>query len=104
MTRVPAKPPDFDPVLLSQVRLGVLSLLATRGPSSFADLKALLRVTQGNLGAHLRTLEVAGYVAVDKDFVDRKPRTLVRLSDSGRAAMVRHVRDLERALKGAKGA
>jgi DNA-binding MarR family transcriptional regulator len=97
---VPEKGPDFDPVLLSQVRLGVLSLLVARGASSFADLKTLLRVTQGNLGAHLRTLEDARYVAVEKDFVDRKPRTLVRLTDSGRSAMVRHVRELERVLKG----
>jgi DNA-binding MarR family transcriptional regulator len=91
---------EFDPVLLSQVRLGVLSLLATRGPTSFPDLRALLRVTQGNLGAHLRTLEEAGYVSIAKDFVDRKPRTLIRLSDAGRSAMVRHVRELERVLRG----
>ena len=55
---MPTRPPDLDPVLLSQVRLGAVSVLATQGPASFADLKALLKVTQGNLGAHLARLEL----------------------------------------------
>jgi DNA-binding MarR family transcriptional regulator len=96
---MPSGPPDFDAVLLSEVRLGAVSLLATRGPTSFPDLKALLRVTQGNLGTHLKKLEDAGYVAIEKSFVDRKPRTLVHLTPAGRAAFLRHVGQLQRVLR-----
>lgn len=96
---MPTRPPDLDPVLLSQVRLGAVSVLGTQGPTSFADLKALLKVTQGNLGAHLARLEEAGYVAVEKTFVERVPRTTVRLTDAGRAAFARHVEELTRVLR-----
>jgi DNA-binding MarR family transcriptional regulator len=99
---MPQPPPEYDPVLLSQVRLGAVSVLATRGPTAFSELKTLLRVTQGNLGAHLKTLEDAGYVAIDKAFVDAKPRTTVALTAAGRSAFVRHVRELERVLRSAK--
>jgi DNA-binding MarR family transcriptional regulator len=95
---MPSPSPDFDAVLLSPVRLGAISLLATRGPTAFSDLKTLLRVTQGNLGAHLKTLEDAAYVAIDKRFVDGKPRTTAALTPAGRAAFVRHVRQLEEVL------
>ena len=63
----------FDPILLSQVRLGVISALMTRTELSFTDLRALLGLTQGNLGSHLQNLEKAGYIEVIKEFVDRKP-------------------------------
>ena len=68
----------FDPILLSQVRLGVISVLMTRESATFPDLRAVLGLTQGNLGAHLRKLEKAGYVEIIKEFVDRKPRTTTR--------------------------
>ena len=87
---------SFDPVLLSRVRLGVVSVLLTRGPSTFPELKTLLEVTQGNLTIHLRKLEDAGYVAVTKEFVDRKPRTTVSLTPAGRTAFLAHVETLGR--------
>ena len=65
--------PEFDPLLLSQARLGIVSVLMTRPEATFSDLKSLLGMTQGNLGVHLRKLEEAGYVEVRKEFVDRKP-------------------------------
>ena len=48
---------SFDPVLLSQARLGIVSVLMTRDDASFSDLKTLLGLTQGNLGVHLKKLE-----------------------------------------------
>ena len=65
----------FDPLLLSQVRLGIVAVLVERDACTFPELKTLLGVTQGNLGIHLRKLEDGGYVAVEKEFVERKPRT-----------------------------
>ncbi len=89
-------PAAFDPVLLSRVRLGVVSVLVTRSSATFPDLKSLLGVTQGNLTIHLGKLEKAGYVAIEKDFVDRKPRTTVSLTKTGRDAFLRHVAALSR--------
>ena len=90
------KPHRFDPVLLSQVRLGVVSALVGQRESTFPQLKALLGVTQGNLTIHLRRLEEAGYVAIEKDFVQRKPRTTVSLTKAGRQAFLDHVETLGR--------
>ncbi len=82
---------QFDPVLLSQARLGIVSVLLEREGASFSDLKSLLELTQGNLGMHLRKLEEAGYVAVEKEFVERKPLTTCRLTPKGRKAFLKHV-------------
>jgi DNA-binding MarR family transcriptional regulator len=85
---------DFDPVLLSRVRLGVISVLVSREEATFPELKSLLGVTQGNLTIHLRKLEEAGYVTIDKSFVDKKPRTSVSLAPAGRKAFLSHVEAL----------
>lgn len=90
----------FDPLLLSQVRLGVVAVLIERGAATFPDLKDLLGVTQGNLGVHLRKLEDGGYVTIEKDFVDRKPRTTARLTAAGRTAFLSHVARLEAIARG----
>jgi DNA-binding MarR family transcriptional regulator len=87
---------SYDPLLLSQVRLGIVTVLITRKDASFSDLKSLLGLTQGNLGIHLQKLEEAGYVATKKAFVKRKPRTTVRITAKGRDAFLRHVEQLEK--------
>lgn len=92
----------FDPLLLSQVRLGVVSVLVTRREATFSDLRALLGLTQGNLGAHLGKLEEAGYVTIEKRFVKRKPRTTCRLTTSGRRAFLEHVKRLDAIAREAK--
>lgn len=86
---------EFDPVLLSQVRLGIVTVLISRKSATFSDLRALLELTQGNLGIHLQRLEEAGYVQVKKAFVDRKPRTTVRLASKGKKAFLAHVHRLQ---------
>ena len=87
---------SYDPVLLSQVRLGIVTVLITRKDATFSDLKSLLNLTQGNLGIHLQKLERAGYVVSKKAFVKRKPRTTVRITPKGRDAFLRHVEQLEK--------
>ena len=89
---------DLDPVIHQPARLQIMAALAAlrEGDSvEFTFLRELLGLTDGNLGAHLRRLEEAGYLSVEKTFVDRKPRTFVSLSIEGRAAFERHVRALE---------
>jgi DNA-binding MarR family transcriptional regulator len=96
-------PEPFDEAFLSQVRLGVVSALLARKEATFSDLKSLLAATQGNLGMHLRRLEEAGYVAVTKEFVGRRPRTTCRLTRAGREAFLRHVRRLDALANGSGG-
>ena len=79
-------PEEFDPVLLSPARLGVVTALLGREEATFPDLKDLLGLTQGNLGAHLRTLEEAGYVGVQKMFKGKIPLTVLRLTRAGKSA------------------
>ncbi len=79
-------PSALDPVVHQPVRLAVLSLLATGYEADFNFLRHALAVTDGNLASHLRVLEDAGYVEVDKRFVGRRPNTLYRLTPAGRTA------------------
>jgi len=60
----------------------------------FVELKQLLNTTDGNLGAHLATLEKAMYIKIDKQFVGKKPRTRVNITREGRKAFEQHVRYL----------
>jgi len=89
---------DFDPVLTSRVRLAILSALVGLEQIDFTQLKDLLGVTQGNLSVHAGKLEEAGYVRIQKKFVDRKPVTTYALTSRGRAALVAHVRQLKNLL------
>jgi DNA-binding PadR family transcriptional regulator len=58
-------------------------------------LRKLTGETDGSLGAHLRRMEEAGYLSVDKEFVDRKPVTWYALDDAGREALAAHLGALE---------
>jgi DNA-binding MarR family transcriptional regulator len=78
-----------DPVIHQPVRLKIvatLKALPLGAQIEFVRLKALLNATEGNLGAHLTTLEEAGYAAIEKDFVAKRPRTRVALTKQGRRA------------------
>lgn len=82
----------LDDVIHGRVRLGIVAYLASAEVADFTELKDVLEVTQGNLSIHLRKLEEAGYVAIDKSFVGRKPLTRVRLTDTGRAAFSNYLK------------
>ena len=94
---------EFDAIIHQPVRLRIMAALVTLKPDDEADftyLRDLLEVTDGNLGAHLRKLEEAGYIAVNKLFVERKPRTFVSATPEGRRVFQEHVEALEAILKG----
>ncbi len=88
-------PFDFDPVLTSRARLAVLSALVSLGRVEFVQLKDLLNMTQGNLSVHAGKLEMAGYIRIDKAFVDKKPRTTFEITRRGREALVTHVNKIK---------
>jgi len=90
----------IDEVIHGRIRLGVMAYLSSVGCADFNELKARLQATDGNLSVHLRKLEEAGYVDVEKSFIDRKPRTSVRLSDDGRAAFVRYLDAMQKLVSG----
>jgi DNA-binding MarR family transcriptional regulator len=84
-----AKIDQPDPIIHQPQRLKImaaLKALPSREQLEFMRLKAIVGATDGNLGAHIVTLEHAGYVEVEKDFVAKKPRTRVRLTKAGRRA------------------
>ncbi len=88
---------DFDAVIHQPVRLRIMASLASLGDNEaieFTYLRDTLELTDGNLGAHLRKLEEAGYVTAEKTFIDRKPKTYLGLTGRGRRAFGEHVQAL----------
>jgi len=84
------------------VRLRIMAALVILEPTDEVDftyLRDLLEVTDGNLGAHLRKLEEAGYISVNKVFVERKPRTYISITAEGRRVFKEHVAALEGILR-----
>ena len=81
--------PELNPVIHGKLRLALLSLLVGVEEAEFTWLRAKTGSTDGNLGAQLLKLEEAGYVSVEKKFVQRKPQTLYRVTETGRQAFTR---------------
>jgi DNA-binding MarR family transcriptional regulator len=98
---------EIDEIIHQPLRLRIMAALnalpASAAGLEFARLKKLTGATDGNLGAHIETLARAGYVAVDKAFVGKKPQTTVTATASGRGAFARHVATLQDIIAGAGG-
>jgi DNA-binding MarR family transcriptional regulator len=93
---------ELNETIHQTVRLRIMAALVTLADGDEVDftyLRDLLEVTDGNLGAHLRKLEEAGYLSVNKVFVERKPRTFVSATAAGRKVFKEHVAALESILK-----
>ena len=93
---------QFDEVIHGQVRLGIMAYLANAEAADFMELKAALNATQGNLSMHLRKLEDAGYVAIDKSILNRKPLTRARLTAAGRKAFAEYLTAMTRFIDSAR--
>jgi DNA-binding MarR family transcriptional regulator len=76
----------IDDVIHGRIRLGTVAYLSTVQSALFPELRDKMGTTDGNLSTHLRKLEDAGYVSVEKSFANRKPRTRVALTATGRKA------------------
>lgn len=97
--------PDFDKLdkaIHEKGRLAIMTLLASRVNWSFQDLKSELRMSDGNLVTHLRTLHKLGLVAVTKE-VRGRPLTTYALTKKGRTAFDDYLHVLEQILKAGKG-
>src|SRR5512141_2578269 len=94
--------PELNEIIHQPVRLRIMAALVALEAGNevdFAYLRGLLEVTDGNLGAHLRKLEEAGYITVNKIFIERKPRTYLSATAEGRRIFQEHVAALEEILK-----
>lgn len=81
---------EVDRLIHEPARLAIVVVLAACESADFRYIRHATTLTQGNLSAHLNKLEEAGYISIEKRFVDKKPNTLCRLTDTGRAAFQRY--------------
>ncbi len=92
---------ELNELIHQPARLRIMAALTAHQPGAaleFTHLRDLLGLTDGNLGAHLRRLEEAGYVRLTKTFVGRKPRTYIEATERGRRAFEAHVAALQEIL------
>ncbi|MFZ5432153.1 MAG: winged helix-turn-helix domain-containing protein [Calditrichota bacterium] len=89
---------ELDPVVHAPARLMIMTALFVVEGADFVFLLKQTNLTRGNLSAHLSKLEQAGYVTVEKKFVDRIPRTILRLTEAGRAAFTRYREQIQQVL------
>ncbi|MCL4487911.1 MAG: transcriptional regulator [Chloroflexi bacterium] len=104
-TEPAAKPVDaqslleVDRIIHEPARLAIVAVLAACESADFVYLRNITGMTQGNLSVHLTKLEDAGYVAVEKRFVGKKPNTLCRLTPKGTAAFKQYRAQMARLVK-----
>lgn len=90
---------NLNDLIHPKVRLGIMSLLMIYEECDFPFLKESLAVTDGNLGSHLKKLEEAGYVQITKTFVNKKPKTIVSITNLGMNAYNEYLNVIEAILK-----
>jgi DNA-binding MarR family transcriptional regulator len=95
---------SLDRLIHERIRLGIVAALAAEESLTFADLKHVLKTSDGNLSVHARKLEEAGYIKVTKGFEDRKPKTEYRLTPKGRRALEAYLAQMESILSDAREA
>src|SRR5450432_118871 len=94
----------FDRLIYERVRLGIMSALAMNEQLTFNELKSLFDVSDGNLSAHARKLEEAGYVVCTKSFEARRPKTIYRITQIGKKALLRYLEHIEAVIKATRRA
>lgn len=85
---------ELNPLLHSQLRLAVMSILLSVEEAEFVYLKEQTQATAGNLSVQLDKLSEAGYIEIEKSFAGKKPRTVCRMTSKGREAMEEYVEAL----------
>ncbi|MEG6509968.1 transcriptional regulator [Methyloligella sp. 2.7D] len=101
-TNAPYSYDGLDRVIHEKARLGIMtSLIGHPKGLSFADLKRLCGLTDGNLSRHLQVLEETGLVRIDKSFEGKRPLTTCRLTGEGRARFLDYLAELERVVRDA---
>jgi len=86
---------EFDELILSKTRLGIISALIGGDKLEFTYLRNALKLSDGNLSVQIRKLEEAGYIKVEKIFVERKPKTFCKITSKGQKAVKNLISKLE---------
>ena len=97
--------PEINKIIHQPARLKIMASLMTLETGEQVDfvyLRKILKLTDGNLGAHLTKLENAGYIKIEKTFIARKPRTFINVTGKGRDAFEDHIAALEAIIHGKK--
>jgi DNA-binding MarR family transcriptional regulator len=93
---------QLDRVIHEKGRLPIMSLLAASTELSFIELRDTLKMTDGNLSMHIRTLQEAGFVSVTKSFRNQRPLTTCALTLAGRKAFANYIDLLEQIVEQAR--
>ena len=93
---------QLDRVIHEKGRLAIMSLLAAAPQLSFTELRDTLSMTDGNITAHMRTLQEAGYISVTKEFHAGRPLTTFSLTSQGKKAFAAYIDLLEQIIKQTK--
>lgn len=93
---------ELDRLIHERLRLGIVSALAGNASLTFNELKKILQTTDGNLSVHARKLEDANYIACEKSFDGRTPKTAFQLTDAGRRALERYLDHMESIIRAAR--
>lgn len=90
---------QLNKIFDSRIRLGIMSALIMNNRTNFNELKELIQVTDGNLASHMKTLEEARYIQVEKGFIGRKTNTTYVITAVGKKAFRLHLDALEKMIK-----
>ncbi len=91
---------SFHPLLADKVRLSIMGVLANSNePIAFTDLIEAMQLTKGNLSSHMKKLEEGGLIKMEKEFVNRKPRTTYECTPNGREHLKEYLEQIQALLK-----
>jgi DNA-binding MarR family transcriptional regulator len=90
---------NINKVFDHRIRLGIMSILVVNDDADFNRLKELLEITDGNLASHIKALEQAEYILVQKRFIGKKPNTRYTATTLGKAEFKKHIDALEKLIK-----
>lgn len=93
---------ELNEIFHVKARLGIMTLLISFEKMDFNGLKSKLGLTDGNLGAHLRVLEDAGYIEIIKGYKGKRPHTTCRITEKGRESFRDYLKQLENVIQMAR--
>jgi len=94
---------EIEKIIHEPARLMILATLHHVESADFLFVERQTGLTRGNLSSHMSKLEEAGYIEVQKKFVDRIPRTILKITDDGRSALLSYLDHMEQVIRNVKG-